>query len=375
MCGIVGFTKLGLDNFSICSSMLDELYNRGPDDSGVWYDESSYIVLGHRRLSIQDLSSAGHQPMQSSCGRYVIVFNGEIYNHIELRKLLNSEGLSIEWRGHSDTETILESISIWGVENTLSKLIGMFAFALYDRVTHKLTLSRDRMGEKPLYWGWCDDLFVFASELKAIKAHPNFRPLINRDSLTLLLRHGYIPAPHSIYQGINKLLPGHLVEIPFVVDLQTSRSVQSSAYWSVKDVVEKGISNPFSGSLDEAVNVLEASLKESVSSQLISDVPIGAFLSGGVDSSTIVALMQEISPKPIKTFSIGFEDANYNEAQHAKAVAQHLGTDHHELYVTEDQAQSVIPKLQDIYCEPFADSSSFPLILLVSLLRAKLLFL
>ncbi len=294
--------------------------------------------------------------MHSECGRYVLVFNGEIYNHLALRSLLAEPN----WRGQSDTETLLACFTAWGLEATLQVVRGMFAFALWDKQEQELTLARDRMGEKPLYWGWCGDVLLFGSELKALKAHPAFNAEVDRDALTLLLRHCYIPAPYSIYQGIQKLRPGHFVRIPVRGDVAESKAADPVAYWSLTDVVENGQSNKFCGSPSEAVGLLESSLSASVSEQMLSDVPLGAFLSGGVDSSAIVALMQAQSNRKVKTFTIGFEEGGYNEAEHAKQVARHLGTDHTELYVSADDALGVIPSLPTMFCEPFGDSSQIP---------------
>lgn len=372
MCGLIGFTKKSkaIDTtIAVAEKMMLAISHRGPDSFGLFCEEGDQLVLGHRRLSIQDLSPAGHQPMFSNCERFVLVFNGEIYNHLKLREELINKTVDIKWRGHSDTETLLACFTEWGVEATLKKMIGMFAIALWDRKENVLTLARDRLGEKPLYWGWSNDMLVFASELKAIKAHPDFKPEINRNSLTLLLRHSYIPAPYSIYCGIQKLMPGHFIEIPFCGDLAMSKTATSQAYWSVNHVVREGLSNPFLGTPADAVDALQAQLQTSISDQMLSDVPLGAFLSGGIDSSSVVALMQEQSSKPIKTFTIGFNEAGYNEAAHAKTVAAYLGTDHTELYVQPQDALSVIPKLPHMYCEPFADSSQIPTYLVSQLAK------
>jgi asparagine synthase (glutamine-hydrolysing) len=362
MCGIAGF--LGHPGSSDLSAsvriMAETIVHRGPDDSGVWTDDSAGIALAHRRLSILDLSDAGHQPMVSASGRYVLVFNGEIYNHLELRKKLEA----IVWRGHSDTETLLEAIDMWGIKRTLEESVGMFAFALWDRKERKLTLSRDRLGEKPLYYGKIGKTLVFASELKAVRAFSGFNASINRDALALFMRHNYIPAPWSIYEGIFKILPGTFLTLTSPDD-----SVQPEIYWSVHLTALTGLSNPFNGTEQEAVDELESRLKTAVSAQMISDVPLGAFLSGGFDSSLIVALMQAQSTQKVKTFTIGFHEQQYNEAVHAKAVARHLGTEHTEFYVTPKECQAVIPKLPAIYDEPFADSSQIPTFLVSELTR------
>lgn len=356
MCGIAGFVYGESSGRSTIQSMCDQISHRGPDSEGYWQTDDGALAIGHRRLSILDLSAAGHQPMHSECGRYVLVFNGEIYNHLALRSLLAEPN----WHGQSDTETLLACFTAWGLEATLQAVRGMFAFALWDKQERELTLARDRVGEKPLYWGWCGDVLLFGSELKALKAHPGFNAEVDRGALTLLLRHCYIPAPYSIYQGIQKLKPGHFVRIPVRGDVAESKAADPVAYWSLTDVVENGQSNKFCGSPSEAVGLLESSLSASVSEQMLSDVPLGAFLSGGVDSSAIVALMQAQSGRKVRTFTIGFEEGGYNEAEHAKQVARHLGTDHTELYVSADDALGVIPRLPKMFCEPFGDSSQIP---------------
>lgn len=362
MCGIVGFLQSEVFNSSentqqCLQSMTDSIIYRGPDSEGRWYDIDDQIAIGHRRLAILDLSESGHQPMLSDDDRYVIAFNGEIYNHIEIRQEIEISIPTIIWKGHSDTETLLKAIQVFGWEDTLQKLVGMFAIALWDQQQKELTLARDRMGEKPLYWGWSGTTLLFGSELKALKAHPAFNVEIDRDALALLLRYNYIPAPYSIYCGIKKLLPGHFVKIKIG---QTREEVSPISYWSLKETVEKGISKPFIGSDAEAIDLLEHTIKQSLVGQIAADVPLGAFLSGGVDSSTIVALMQAESKQAIKTFAIGFDEPGYNEAEYAKAVAEHLGTEHTEFYVTAKDALEVVPLLSSIFCEPFADSSQIP---------------
>lgn len=424
MCGVVGFLG-GIASDSshgekeLLQRMAATVAHRGPDDSGYWYDRAQRVGFGHRRLSILDLSPAGHQPMVSASERFVITFNGEIYNHLDLRRELeraskpltqnspleprdehdnkaratiggtsksvishqiddrggvssNADGCAniVTWRGQSDTETLLSAIEAWGLEATLKKSIGMFALALWDRQTCKLTLARDRIGEKPLYYGWqgsgCDRVFLFGSELKALKSHPSFGADVDRGALCLLLRHNYIPAPYSIYQGIAKLEPGCLLSISLA---QPEPKVWP--YWNAVEVARSGVARPFSGTADEAVNELEALLKDAVLKQMMADVPLGALLSGGIDSSTVVALMQAQSLRPVKTFTIGFNEECFNEAVHAKAVAQHLGTDHTELYVSATQAMEVIPSLAGLYCEPFADSSQIPTALVSHLAKQQ----
>jgi asparagine synthase (glutamine-hydrolysing) len=364
MCGLIGFTRnikvYPSDENEVAKKMCAAITHRGPDSEGIWWDESAPLVLGHRRLSVLDLSPAGHQPMLSACERYVIAFNGEIYNHLALREQLVQKGEAPNWRGHSDTETLLACFTAWGLEKTLQASVGMFAIAVWDKQEQVLTLARDRMGEKPLYWGWCEDVLLFGSELKALKVHPAFNAEIDRNALTLLLRHCYIPAPYSIYKGIQKLLPGHWVSVSLGGPVAIAKSAEPVAYWRMNDAVEQGLANPFSGSAEAAVDALETQLTVSIKEQMLADVPLGAFLSGGVDSSTVVALMQAQSPRPVRTFTIGFDQSGYDEAIHAKALAEHLGTDHTELYVRPEDALAIIPKLPSMYCEPFGDSSQIP---------------
>lgn len=341
--------------------MAATLISRGPDDSGCWVDRDAQIALAHQRLSILDLSAAGHQPMHSSAGRYVIAFNGEIYNHLELRARLGDR----DWRGHSDTETLLAAIEAWGIDKALRALTGMFAFALWDRSERRLTLARDRLGEKPLYYGWCGDTFLFGSELKALCAYPGWRGEIDREAAASYMRYGYVPLPHSIYRGIRKLIPGTFVTLAAETAAGTWPELQ--VYWSAREAAAQGELTDLSDA--EAVERLESLLGQAVGRQMISDVPLGAFLSGGIDSSTIVALMQAQSARPVRTFSIGFAEDDYDEARHAKAVAAHLGTDHTELYVTPAEACAVIPLLPKIYDEPFGDSSGIPTYLVAQLAR------
>ena len=366
MCGLVGVLGTKPASASDLRQMTASIRHRGPDDSGVWMDESTGIGLGHARLAIIDLSAAGHQPMLSPSGRYVIAFNGEIYNHRTLRSELARAGTGPRWRGHSDTETLLVGFDTWGIEATVKRAVGMFAFAVWDRSNRELTLARDRVGEKPMYFGWQGDSFLFGSELKGLKAHPAFEAAVDRGSLALLLRHNYIPAPYSIYRGIGKQLPGTLLTVSL-----RERTPQVRAFWDFQSVVQNGIDHPFQGSPDDAVRALERHLREAVSRQMMSDVPLGAFLSGGLDSSTIVALMQSASPRPVRTFTVGFKEGAYNEAEYAKAVARHLGTEHTELYVSPQDALDVIPRLPSLFCEPFADSSQIPTYLVSRLARSE----
>lgn len=375
MCGFVGCVGLGAwcrngRATSVLNGMANAIVSRGPDDSGIWFDAASGIGLAHRRLSILDLSNAGHQPMMSADGRYVIAFNGEIYNHLGLRRELDHMGLVHAWRGSSDTETLLTGMLVWGVKSTIQRCVGMFAFALWDRKEQVLTLGRDRLGEKPLYYGWQGTgesaAFLFGSEVTALKSHPSFMNEINRGAISLLMRYNYIPAPHSIYKGIFKLQAGKLL----TVSLAKPEPVIEE-YWSLPKVAMLGVNDPFEGTEEQVVDELETLLKSAVRQQMVADVPLGAFLSGGIDSSTIVALMQAQSSFPVKTFSIGFHEKAYNEADHAKAVARHLGTDHNELYITARQALDVIPNLPSLYSEPFADSSQIPTFLISQLARKK----
>jgi asparagine synthase (glutamine-hydrolysing) len=373
MCGFVGFLGAqfpDVDGLARLKRMAASIAYRGPDADGYWQDAKSGFGVGHRRLSIVDLSPAGHQPMVAADEQMVLAYNGEIYNHTALRAELEANGLAPAWRGHSDTETLLAGFVAWGVQATVERCVGMFAFALWDQATKVLTLGRDRLGEKPLYYGWQGQgegaAFLFGSELKALQAHPAFAASVDRNALCLLLRHNYIPAPHSIYQGISKLEAGCLLSISLAQP--EHRLVR---YWSAAEVAVAGVAQPFTGTADQAVDGLERVLKDAVGKQMVADVPLGAFLSGGIDSSTVVALMQAQSQQRVKTFTIGFNEAGFNEAVHAKAVAKHLGTDHTELYVTAKQALDVIPRLPTLYCEPFSDSSQIPTFLVAQLARKQ----
>src|SRR3954471_7803543 len=364
MCGISGFLRssasAGPDALRAASAgMTDAIAHRGPDGEGCWVDAEAGIALGHRRLAIVELSEAGAQPMASASGRYQLSYNGEIYNHLELRRVLEEAGRAPNWRGHSDTETLLAGFEAWGVEECLRRAVGMFAFGLWDRRERTLTLARDRLGEKPLYYGWqgagANRAFLFGSELKSLRAHPAFAAAIDPGAVSLLMRHGYVPAPHSIYRGIRKLPPGSIATASVAMP-----EPPVVPYWSAIEAARRGVAAPFTGSPEEAVDALEHLLSHAIGQQMMADVPLGAFLSGGVDSSTVVALMQAQSSRPVKTFSIGFHEADYDEGGHARAVAQHLGTDHNELYVTPAEAMAVIPELPAMYDEPFADSSQIP---------------
>jgi asparagine synthase (glutamine-hydrolysing) len=367
MCGIVGFLGNGGRGDAalaeLATSMSDCLIHRGPDDSGVWVEERSGLGFGFRRLSIIDLSAAGHQPMVSQCGRYVIVFNGEVYNYLAIRRELDAGGSAPAWRGHSDTEVILAAIACWGIGRTLERMTGMFALAVWDRADRTLHIARDRLGEKPLYYGWLGGTLIFASELKALRVHPGWKGEIDRGALSLFLRHGYVPAPYSIYRGIHKLTPGTFLSA------HPDGSSAQTTYWSARKVAERGAAEPFAGSDKEATEMLERLLSLAIRGQMLADVPLGAFLSGGVDSSTVVALMQAQSDRAVKTFTIGFREAGHNEAEHAKAIARHLGTDHTELYVSAAEARDTIPRLPDLYDEPFSDASQIPTFLVAQLAR------
>jgi len=368
MCGIAGILDRSIPK-NMTKNLLrmgDSLAHRGPDADGIWINHEKYLGLSHRRLSIIDPSEAGSQPMHSINGRYVVVFNGEIYNHLKLRIELEKKIGPYNWIGHSDTETLLACFETWGVEDTLVRSIGMFSFALWDKNNSTLMLARDRFGEKPLYYGWVGDNFLFGSELKALKSHPSFHSNIDRNALCLFLRLNYIPAPYSIYEGVKKLMPGCLLSI----SLQHPEP-KIKAFWSGIDASLNSKSEPFIESFDDAVTTLEVLLKDAVSQQMMSDVPLGAFLSGGVDSSTIVSMMQAQSIKPIKTFTIGFHDEILNEAKQAKSIAAYLGTEHNELYVSAEDAMSVIPRLSNLYDEPFADSSQIPTFLVSSLAQQQ----
>ena len=360
MCGIAGFidNSKSISNKNLCSLSLkmgEAISYRGPDAADAWADATHGIALAHRRLSIIDLSTAGNQPMASSCGRFIMVYNGEVYNAEDLREELVELGRT-DYRGHSDTEVMLEGFALWGVRATIERLIGMFAIALWDRQLNQLTLVRDRLGIKPLYYSLQNGKLIFGSEMKALYAHPSFKRDLNRDALAAFLRHNYIPNPHTVHKTAQKLQPGCMLTI----DGDLSGEPMIEKFWSMEEVIKKGHANPFSGSDLKVVDHLEDLLSDAVKRRMVADVPLGAFLSGGIDSSLVVALMQKQSDRPVKSFSIGFNEEGYNEAQHAAVVAKHLGTEHTELYVTSDQARDVIPNLAKMYDEPFADSSQIP---------------
>jgi asparagine synthase (glutamine-hydrolysing) len=362
MCGIAGFVEFRPSERAALEArtrrMADQLVHRGPDDAGVWTEPSDGVGLGFRRLSILDLSPAGHQPMRSASGRYVIIFNGEVYNFSELRAELESRG--VRFRGHSDTEVMLAAVEEWGLEPALRRFVGMFAFALWDGRDRTLHLVRDRLGIKPLFYGFSRGILLFGSELKAIRAHPDFAPEIDRNAIALLMRHGYVPSPYSIYRGIAKLPPGCLISFNIAAAGAAAGTAEARPHWPLREIAEQGEQEPFTGSDQEACVELERRLAESVRLRMIADVPLGAFLSGGIDSSLVVALMQAQSARRVKTFTIGFEDKDYNEAAHAARVAAHLQTDHTELCLAPDETRAVIPRLPEMFDEPFADSSAIP---------------
>ncbi len=366
MCGIAGFLDLerrsGRQELeALAGAMAAKLAHRGPDAHGVFADAEAGIAFGHTRLSIIDLSPAGAQPMRSACGRAVITYNGEIYNAAELRSELERGGH--RFRGHSDTEILVEACAAWGVEATIKRVMGMFAFALWDASDRRLSLVRDRLGIKPLYFGRQDGRVVFASELKAFEVLPGWAPELNRDALAAYLRLAYVPTPHSIYRGIQKLAPGH------VASVDADGVVRSSSFWSLAGAAERGHAAPLELGDQEAADALEDLLGDAVGRRLVSDVPLGAFLSGGIDSSAVAAMMRAKSNAAVRTYSIGFAQAGFDEAPHARAVAAALGTEHTELYVSPAEALAVIPDLPEIYDEPFADSSQVPTYLLAKLTR------
>lgn len=380
MCGIAGFLESGSDSGGaqwgeVLEAMAAAVQHRGPDSGGVWFDLEAGLGLAHRRVAILDLTAAGAQPMLSGSGRYCLAFNGEIYNFRALTKELRAAGQ--HFRGGSDTEVVLAAVDAWGLEKALSRLSGMFAFALWDRQARRLYLARDRLGEKPLYYGICSGTLVFGSELKALRMHPAWSGRICRAAVALLLRYGYIPAPHTIYQGIYKLPPGSWLGLT-AAELGSGEGLAAPGgrprpYWSVREVAEAGLADPWSGSPMEAVDALEQQLSATVQEQMVADVPLGAFLSGGIDSSTVVALMRAHSRRPVRTFTIGFDRASFDEARHAQAVARHLGTDHTELYISAQDALDVIPRLPQIYDEPFADPSQIPTFLISQLARREVM--
>jgi len=364
MCGIVGAWGEGGSLTAAVSRARQQLRHRGPDDSGLWSDPAAGITLGHTRLAILDLSAAGHQPMSSHCGRWQLVFNGEIYNHLELRAALPG----VSWRGHSDTETLLEAFASWGIERTLRASAGMFALALYDTRERRLYLARDRFGEKPLYYGYAGRTFVFASQLRALRTLPPFAARVDATALGLYLQLSYVPAPRSIYHGTMKLPAASWIEL-HAQALARGELPAPQCYWSAALAALEGERHPFDGDEDCAIRELESVLARAVRQQMIADVPLGAFLSGGVDSSTVVALMQAQSTARVRTFSIGFSVPDFDESRHAREVAQHLGTEHTELTARPEELLAIVERLPEIYDEPFADSSQLPTCLVAMLAR------
>ncbi|MBU2180925.1 MAG: asparagine synthase (glutamine-hydrolyzing) [Gammaproteobacteria bacterium] len=370
MCGFAGFLSASQSSdvaMHLLKVMGDSIAHRGPDDEGQWYQQSHGIGLAHRRLAIVDLSPAGHQPMTSPSKRYILVFNGEIYNHIKLRAELSEKYKVYNWNGHSDTETLLAGFDIWGIESTISKLVGMFSIAVWDSIDKVLILARDRMGEKPLYYGWNGGTFLFGSELKALRVHPQFDNDISRDALAMYMQYSYVPAPYSIYKHTYKLKPGSLLK----VSLDKPDDVEVVSFWSLQQIHMNKSLHQLNDTDDDIVEQLHVMIRESVRGQMMSDVPIGAFLSGGVDSSLIVSIMQSMSSSPIKTFTIGFEEQEFDEAVFASKVASHIGTQHTELYVSDTDTLNVVPKLSAVYDEPFADSSQIPTFLVSELAKSQ----
>ncbi|MFZ5893979.1 MAG: asparagine synthase (glutamine-hydrolyzing) [Myxococcota bacterium] len=370
MCGLTGFFQSGCaatpaEQLEQARAMADTIVHRGPDDGGEWGEPEAGYAVAFRRLAIIDLSAAGHQPMTSHSGRYVIAFNGEVYNFEAIRKQLQAEGHAPTYRGHSDTEVMLAAIEAWGLRKAVQSFVGMFAFALWDREERSLHLVRDRLGVKPMYYGVANGVLLFGSELKALRKHPAFSPALDRGALALFLRHCYVPAPYSIYSQYRKLPPGCILSV------RDSHEVLPAPepYWSPFEVAQRGLADPLVGSDVELTDALDALLRDAISLRMVADVPIGVFLSGGIDSSVVAGIMQSVSSRPIRTFSIGFEESSYNEAPHAKVVATHLRTDHTELYVSPRETLDVIPKLPTLYDEPFADSSQIPTYLVSAMAR------
>jgi asparagine synthase (glutamine-hydrolysing) len=368
MCGLAGFVSGGVETaealLASVRRMCGAIAHRGPDDASEWIDAPNGVAIGFRRLAILDLSPAGRQPMRSASGRYVATLNGEVYNFEELRKTLQRAGHAPAFRGHSDTEVLLAAFDAWGVAGAVPHFNGMFAIAVWDRDLRRLHLVRDRLGVKPLYYGFAGRTFLYGSELKALRQHPDFSATVDRGSLDLYLRFTYVPAPRSIYEGIAKLRPGTILSLD-----PASGAVETTVYWSAREAATAGVTRRFEGSEDEAANAVEALARDAVRLRMVADVPLGVFLSGGMDSSLVTALMQAQSAAPVRTFSIGFTETEYDESPYARAVAAHLGTRHTELHVTPQDAIDVIPRLASMYDEPFADSSQIPTHLVAALAR------
>tara|TARA_Y100001968_G_scaffold313758_1_gene338301 strand:- start:6475 stop:8427 length:1953 start_codon:yes stop_codon:yes gene_type:complete len=361
MCGIFGFfsSTLKTEPEQVLSKCISVLNNRGPDAKGIWLDSSIGIGLAHSRLSIIDTSANGSQPMHSKSGRYILTFNGEIYNHKYLREHLKERSTDFHFKGDSDTETLIEAIDSFGLEQTLRLIKGMFAFAIWDKLTRKLFLVRDRLGEKPLYYGWINNSFCFSSELKALKTFPGFQGSLDQSSVSMYMKYGYIPSPNSIFKGIKKLKAGQVLSFN-----SSNNEIEINSYWSLFNTINNSLSNPFRGTFQEAINCLTKSIDNTVKNQLISDVPLGAFLSGGIDSSTVVSSMQRQQKEAVKTFSIGFEDVSYDESKYAREISEYLGTEHTEIFFSNKDCLNIIPNLPNIYDEPFTDNSQIPTFLL-----------
>ena len=369
MCGIVGLAGRFEHKETLLAQSCSRIAHRGPDSHGFWEDTGNGVAFGHVRLAIQDLSAQGHQPMASADQRFMLVFNGEIYNHPQLRLALEQDGYAHAWRGHSDTETILAGLMVWGMQETLRRMVGMFAIAVWDRQTRQLMLARDRFGEKPLYYGYAPDGLMFASELKALMPLPGFDTQLNRDAIALLLRHNYIPAPYTVFTQMRKLLPGTWISLS-AEQIDAASWPEPQSYWSALEVARTQPRRQFERD-DDAVDELDRVLRQAIRGQLLSDVPLGAFLSGGIDSSLIASLTREEAAGKLKTFSIGFTEPEYNEAEYAAEVARHLGTDHTELYVSAQDSLDLIPSLPQMYDEPFADSSQIPTALVMRMARQQ----
>jgi asparagine synthase (glutamine-hydrolysing) len=373
MCGLTGFLGGALAGEELAPTvrrMADAIRLRGPDSQGEWIDADARVALGHRRLSVVDLSPAGHQPMVSASGRWVLAYNGEIYNHLALRAQLAAQGQAPAWRGHSDTETLLAAIDAWGLAPALQASVGMFALALWDKATATLHLARDRMGEKPLAYGWVGQgeqaVFLFGSELKALRAYPGFQPEVNRSAVAAFMQLGQVPSPLTVFQGLHKLPPGCWLSVSLA-----NRTPVVHRYWALPALGGQAVSGAWSATPAEAVDELGRLLTQAVRGQMVADVPLGAFLSGGVDSSLVAALMQKESAAPVRTFTIGFEEAGFDEAAHAQAVAAHLGTRHTAITLTAAEAMAAVPRLPSVYDEPFADSSQLPTLLVAQLARQQ----
>jgi asparagine synthase (glutamine-hydrolysing) len=367
VCGIAGILGPGADDVATLRRMADRLEHRGPDAEGVY--AQGPVGFSHRRLAVIGLGEAGAQPMTSRSGRFVVSFNGELYNHLELRSQLSSATVAPAWRGGSDTETLLAGVEAWGVRGLIERTVGMFVLAVWDRDTRTLVLARDRMGEKPLYWALDRGRLLFASQPSALREVPGFSPSIDRDALADLLRYGHVPAPRTIHHEVQVLPPGTLLEVALGQGDEVRGRPEPTSWWSMLDTAAAALQDPFAGDAVDAVDAVEAAVTTAVRGQMLSDVPLGAFLSGGIDSSLVVATMQRISSRPVRTFTIGFAEAGFDESVHARRIAAHLGTDHTDLVLSPAEAQAIVPQLPRIYDEPFADSSQIPTLLVSRLAR------